>query len=85
MQKCIEISVDIIGKFDKNGNLVYINEDRLKGILGWSAKEFEDLEQIKKHFRDKKMVNQDSGSVYENFDFENDLTVHYESKVLCIK
>ena len=29
------------------------------------------------------MVNQDSGSIYENFDFENDLTVHYESKVLC--
>lgn len=47
MQKCIEILVDIIGKFDKNGNLVYINEDRLKGILGWSAKEFEELEQIK--------------------------------------
>lgn len=83
LQKCIEISVDIIGKFDKNGNLVYINEDRLKGILGWSAKEFEELEQIKKHFGDKKMVNQDSGSVYENFDFENDLIVHYESKVLC--
>ena len=29
------------------------------------------------------MVNQNSGSVYENFDFENDLMVHYESKVLC--
>lgn len=83
LQKCIEISVDIIGKFDKNGKLIYINEDRLKSILGWNAKEFEELVQIKRQPKYKKMVGQHTKNICDNFKVARDLPVHHESKILC--
>lgn len=83
LQKCIEISVDIVGQFDKNGNLVYINEDRLKSILGWTAEEFEELEQIKRQPKYRKLASKHIKNSCKTFRVENDLPVHHESKVLC--
>lgn len=83
LQKCIEISVDIIGKFDKNGKLIYINEERLKNILGWNAKEFEELEQIKKQTKYRNFISKYKENICDNFKYENNLATHHENKVLC--
>ncbi|WP_455542218.1 ATP-binding protein [Intestinibacter sp.] len=83
LQKCIDISVDIIGKFDKDGKLVYINEDRLKSILGWTSKEFEQLKQIKEQYKYKNTNYEYMESLNDRTQGENDLTIHQKSKVLC--
>ncbi|MDO5011626.1 MAG: ATP-binding protein [Intestinibacter bartlettii] len=71
LQKCIDISVDIVGKIDKYGKIIYVNEDRLQSILGWNAKEFEEIKEI------KEIKNK-----YKNMD-KNDLAIHQESQITC--
>lgn len=77
LKKCIEISVDIIGKFDKNGNVVYINGNRLKSILGW------DVYEIHKQNIYKIMNYEEQSTFLEEVQKRNDLTVHKESAFLC--
>ena len=77
LQKCIEISVDIVGKFDIDGNLIYINADRLKNILGWNVREL----------KDKSLYNimtpRDRDDLYTQIKNGNDSTIHMESQFLC--
>ena len=77
LQKCIEISVDIVGKFDKDGKLIYINAERLKSILGWNIKELKD--QSLYNIMDIK----DREILYKQIQNGNDSTIHMESKFMC--
>ena len=77
LQKCIEISVDIIGKFNKDGSIVYINNDRVKSILGWSVEELEQQNII------YKIINYEKGVLYDELENQKDYTAHKESKFLC--
>ncbi len=77
LEKCIDISVDIIGRFDKNGNIVSINEDRLKSILGWDINETNECNIF------NIMSQEDIDYVKEQIKNTKDSTIHRESKIIC--
>lgn len=83
LKKCIDISVDIIGKFDKNGKIIYINKDRLKEILGYSISEFENLEEIKAQNEYKKLDYDYKKGFHDGFKIDNNLVINQESRILC--
>ena len=56
---------------------MYINNDRVKSILGWSVEELEQQNII------YKIINYEKGVLYDELENQKDYTAHKESKFLC--